>query len=105
MSSTDFKWTNRRRKIEKEILRHKQIITVRMNDEADPPRMEGRITGVDMQGRPCSTSYHILEALFIGLEAWGQGDLIQRALPFMSKDDREFIMSGMSAEDWKGAFG
>ena len=105
MNWADFKWTNRRRKIEKEILRHKQIISVRMNEDADPPRMEGCIVGSDLAGRHHITSYHILEALFIGLEAWGQGDLIQRALPFMSKDDREFLMSNMSPADWKGAFG
>lgn len=105
MSVSDFKWTNRRRKIEKEILRHRQIIRVQMNQDADPPRMEACVVGSDLAGRPYNTAYHIMEALFIGLEAWGEGDLIQRALPFMSKDDREFLVSNMSPEDWKRACG
>lgn len=34
-----------------------------------------------------------------------QGMLIQQAFPYLSIDDREFLMSGYSPEGWKKAFG
>jgi hypothetical protein len=33
------------------------------------------------------------------------GELIQDAFPFLSDSEREFIMSGMSDEEWDDAFG
>lgn len=33
------------------------------------------------------------------------GELIQNALPNLSSDDREFLISGMSPEGWEKLFG
>lgn len=35
------------------------------------------------------------------LDAWENGALIQDVAPNLSADDREFIISGLTAEDWK----
>lgn len=40
-----------------------------------------------------------------GLEAWLNGELIQRAMPEVSADDREFLKSGISPTGWSQAFG
>jgi hypothetical protein len=40
-----------------------------------------------------------------GLYAYRRGAMIQSAFPNMSKDDREFLMSGMSPEGWQQTFG
>jgi len=39
------------------------------------------------------------------LFAYRQGKLIQDAMPSVGKDDREFLMSGMSPEGWEQAMG
>lgn len=39
------------------------------------------------------------------LFAYRQGELIQDAMPSVSPDDREFLISGMSPEGWKQTFG
>jgi hypothetical protein len=36
---------------------------------------------------------------------WEQGMLIQEAMPNLSADDREFIMTGLTPEDWDELFG
>lgn len=44
----------------------------------------------------------------IPLLAWQAmegGELIQNALPNISSDDREFLISGMSPEGWEKLFG
>lgn len=51
-------------------------------------------------GKPCSVSIPA-EELF----AYRQGSLIQDAMPSLSKDDREFLISGISKEGWSMAFG
>lgn len=33
-------------------------------------------------------------------DAWMKGALIQNAMPYLSADDREFIMTGITAEEW-----
>ncbi len=33
-------------------------------------------------------------------DAWKSGVLIQDAMPDLSADDREYIMTGMTPEDW-----
>ena len=33
-------------------------------------------------------------------DAWKSGVLIQDAMPNLSADDREYIMTGMTPEDW-----
>ena len=39
------------------------------------------------------------------IDAWDGGMLIQDAMPDVSKDDREFIMSGSTHVDWDKMFG
>ena len=34
------------------------------------------------------------------LDDWESGMLIQRAMPTLSDDDREFIISGITSEEW-----
>lgn len=38
------------------------------------------------------------------LEAWYNGQLIQEAMPHLSADDREFIMTGITPEEWNEMF-
>jgi len=37
--------------------------------------------------------------------AWKGGLLIQQAFPTLSADDREFILTGHTPEDWEDMFG
>jgi len=37
--------------------------------------------------------------------AWKSGTLCQNAFPQLSADEREFIMTGVTAEEWDGEFG
>ena len=39
------------------------------------------------------------------LAAWEQGELIQNAAPHLSDADREFVMTGITAEEWTAVFG
>jgi len=39
------------------------------------------------------------------LDAWQRGALIQRAMPNLSDDDREFLMTGCTPEEWNAVFG
>ena len=34
------------------------------------------------------------------LDAWKGGLLIQKAMPHLSADDREFLMTGITPEEW-----
>jgi hypothetical protein len=38
------------------------------------------------------------------LKAWRSGELIQVAMPNLSPDDREFIKTGYTPEDWAEMF-
>ena len=38
------------------------------------------------------------------LALWESGTLIQRAMPQLSKDEREFVMTGVTAQEWAGEF-
>lgn len=38
------------------------------------------------------------------LEAWQNGELIQRAMPNLSPDEREFLMTGITNEEWDELF-
>lgn len=40
-----------------------------------------------------------------GIAAWKNGALIQDALPEVSADEREFIMSGITPDMWERIFG
>lgn len=35
------------------------------------------------------------------LNRWEQGELIQNVFPDLTPDQREFIMTGITAEEWK----
>jgi hypothetical protein len=39
------------------------------------------------------------------LAAWGRGALIQNAMPHLSAEQREFLMTGITPEDWETTFG
>ncbi len=39
------------------------------------------------------------------LDAWQSGTLIQNAMPLLSADDREFIKTGITPEEWAETFG
>ena len=39
------------------------------------------------------------------LATWKGGTLIQEAMPELSPDDREFIMTGVTSEEWWAEFG
>ena len=32
---------------------------------------------------------------------WEQGELIQNAMPHLTPDEREFVMTGISPEEWE----
>ena len=36
------------------------------------------------------------------LESWKGGMLVQTAMPNLSPDEREFIMSGITPKEWEG---
>lgn len=38
------------------------------------------------------------------LDAWASGSLIQDAMPNLSADEREFIMTGITAQEWDDMF-
>lgn len=38
------------------------------------------------------------------MKAWRSGVMIQRAMPNVSPEDREFILSGITKEEWGAAF-
>jgi hypothetical protein len=38
-------------------------------------------------------------------DAWVGGEFAQRAFPYLSADQREFLISGTSPEGWKQLFG
>ena len=38
------------------------------------------------------------------IEAWKGGELIQRAMPNLTPDEREFIKTGITAEEWEEIF-
>lgn len=39
------------------------------------------------------------------LNAWKNGGLIQEVCPNLSPDQRQFILSGVTADEWEKAFG
>jgi hypothetical protein len=39
------------------------------------------------------------------LDNWENGELIQKAMPKLTPDEREFIMTGITAAEWQQAFG
>ena len=39
------------------------------------------------------------------LTAWEQGELIQNVAPHLTDAEREFVMTGITAEEWTAVFG
>jgi len=39
------------------------------------------------------------------LNRWMQGELIQNAMPYLTPDEREFLMTGILPEEWEQMFG
>lgn len=39
------------------------------------------------------------------IKQWIEGELIQNAMPELSADDREFLMTGVTPEEWEETFG
>ena len=39
------------------------------------------------------------------LTAWKAGTLIQNVMPTLTPDEREFIMTGITAAEWEDTFG
>ena len=37
--------------------------------------------------------------------AWEQGTLVQVAMPHLTPDEREFVMTGITPEEWAETFG
>ena len=38
------------------------------------------------------------------IATWKAGELIQNVMPHLSADDREFLMTGLTPEDWEEMF-
>ena len=38
------------------------------------------------------------------MASWGQGELVQNAMPNLSADEREFIMTGITPAEWNEMF-
>ena len=38
-------------------------------------------------------------------DAWANGALVQNAFPNLDADDREFIVSGITPEEWDATYG
>jgi hypothetical protein len=39
------------------------------------------------------------------IASWEMGELIQNAMPNLTADEREFIKTGITPEEWEDAFG
>lgn len=39
------------------------------------------------------------------MRRWDSGELVQKVFPHLTADQREFLMTGMTPEDWKATFG
>jgi hypothetical protein len=39
------------------------------------------------------------------LDRWQRGCLIQNAMPHLTADEREFIMTGITPDEWDAVFG
>ncbi len=39
------------------------------------------------------------------IKRWENGELIQNVMPDLTKEEREFMISGITQEEWYGLFG
>tara|TARA_R110000796_G_scaffold1199_2_gene4741 strand:- start:767 stop:925 length:159 start_codon:yes stop_codon:yes gene_type:complete len=47
----------------------------------------------------------LLDITYEQYDAWREGKLIQEAMPNLSVEEREFLMTGITAEEWEGMCG
>jgi hypothetical protein len=45
------------------------------------------------------------EEFMQGVNAYSSGSLMQDAFPFLSADEREFLISGITPKEWEETFG
>ena len=50
------------------------------------------------------TSVMDLKVTQIQLDAWVDGELVQNAMPQLSAEEREFLMTGITPAEWNAAF-
>lgn len=85
-----------------EALRHHQCFSEVDLGEGEPMlRIDGLCV---VTGKNWCTLAHPQDLLFTGLRLWALGTPAQAALSFMSADEREFIISGISPKGWDEMF-
>lgn len=99
-SSHDFYWTNKKRSIQRGLYPGQSIQLRLLKEDGEDPSLQARVVGPDLAGQHTETDWYEIDPFFRGLQAWINGELIQSALPQVNRDDREFILSGMSRKDW-----
>lgn len=52
-----------------------------------------------------NTSTMDIEVTAVQIAAWQGGELIQNAMPNLSPDEREFLMTGITPAEWASVFG
>ena len=52
-----------------------------------------------------NTSVREIAVTAVQIASWQEGELIQNAMPNLSADDREFLMTGITPEEWDSTFG
>jgi hypothetical protein len=50
------------------------------------------------------TSVMDLNITQVQLDAWVDGELVQNAMPQLSAEEREFLMTGITAAEWDSVF-
>lgn len=59
-----------------------------------------------LSGKQGSMEFDMTEEEFRAcFTRWRNGELIQKAFPMLSPAEREFIMTGITPEEWSNAFG
>jgi hypothetical protein len=46
-----------------------------------------------------------IDVTFAQMREWNNGTLIQDAMPNLSDDEREFLMTGITPQEWEELFG
>lgn len=70
-----------------------------MNGERKTKRTITRISGYSQKSHDM-----VMEIDWEDYAAWMNGTLIQRAMPYLTADEREFLMTGITAEEWNIMF-
>jgi hypothetical protein len=52
-----------------------------------------------------NTSTMDIAVTAVQIASWQEGELIQNAMPNLSADEREFIMTGITPDEWASVFG